>query len=96
MYFHTKENTISIYYSSIWMLIALYFSVILWVMVSKYFKRKSLLHTSGKEGLEVEMFTYPCGIALTNDLNLVVVSSDQNHSLRIYSRDQVLVLFVCY
>ena len=50
-------------------------------------KEGKLLHTLGKEGHEVGMFNYPKGIALTNNLKLVIVSENRKYSLQIFYSD---------
>ena len=43
------------------------------------------LHTVGQEGHEREMLERPNGIALTNDMSLVIVSNNNNFRLQIFS-----------
>ena len=43
------------------------------------------LHTVGQEGHERGMLYHPTGIALTKDLNLVIVSNNNNFGLQIFS-----------
>ena len=52
-------------------------------------KEGTLLRTLGEPGHEVGMFSSPCGIVLTNSLQLVVVSLNNNYGLQIFSCLQV-------
>ena len=42
-----------------------------------------LLHTLGEQGHEVGLFNFPCGIAITDKLKLLVVSENRNYRLQI-------------
>ena len=48
-------------------------------------KDGTYLHTIGQEGHERGMLYHPYGIALTKDLNLVIVSYNNNFGLQIFS-----------
>ena len=53
--------------------------------VKIFSKDGTYLHTVGQEGQERGMFFQPRGIALTKDLNLVIVSNNNNFRLQIFS-----------
>ena len=53
--------------------------------VKIFSKDGTYLHTVGQEGLERGMLDHPTEIALTKDLNLVVVSNNKNFGLQIFS-----------
>ena len=53
--------------------------------VKIFSKDGTYLHTVGQEGHERGMLFHPRGIALTKDLNLVIVSDNTNFSLQIFS-----------
>ena len=53
--------------------------------VKTFSKHGTYLHTIGQEGHERGMFYHPMGIALTKDLNLVIVSDNYNFGLQILS-----------
>ena len=48
-------------------------------------KEGNLLTTIGEEGEQAEMFDFPTGLALTKELNLVVLSRNNNFCLQIFS-----------
>ena len=53
--------------------------------VKIFSKGGTYLHTVGQEGQERGMLYHPKGIALTRDLNLVIVSGNRNFGLQIFS-----------
>ena len=53
--------------------------------VKIFSKDGTYLHTVGQEGHEKGMLIHPTGIALTKDLNLVIVSDNNNFGLQIFS-----------
>ena len=53
--------------------------------VKIFSKDGTYLHTVGQEGHERGMLYHPKGIALTKDLNLVIVSNNENFGLQIFS-----------
>ena len=53
--------------------------------VKIFLKDGTYLHTVGQEGHERGMLYHPMGIALTKDLNLVIVSNNNNFGLQIFS-----------
>ena len=53
--------------------------------VKIFSKDGTYLHTVGQEGHERGMLYHPTGIALTKDLNLVIVSENNNFGLQIFS-----------
>ena len=53
--------------------------------VKIFSKDGTYLHTVGQEGHERGMLYHPTGIALTKDLNLVIVSDNNNFGLQIFS-----------
>ena len=53
--------------------------------VKIFSKDGTYLHTVGQEGHERGMLYHPTGIALTKDLNLVIVSENKNFGLQIFS-----------
>ena len=54
-------------------------------VVKIFSKEGTYLHTAGQEGHERGMLYQPRGIALTKDLNLVIVSHNDNFGLQIFS-----------
>ena len=48
-------------------------------------KEGNLIKTVGEEGHQVGMLHHPTGLALTNELNLVVVSNNDNFTFQIFS-----------
>ena len=54
-------------------------------VVKIFSKDGTYLHTVGQEGQERGMLYQPRGIALTKDLNLVIVSENENFHLQIFS-----------
>ena len=53
--------------------------------VKIFSKHGTYLHTIGQEGHERGMLYHPKGIALTKDLNLIIVSDNNNFFLQIFS-----------
>ena len=53
--------------------------------IKAFSKEGTLIHTIGGEGQEVGMFVCPTGLALNNELNLIVLSSNYNYRLQIFS-----------
>ena len=53
--------------------------------VKIFSKDGTYLHTVGQEGHEGGMLYHPSGIALTKDLNLVIVSCNRNIALQLFS-----------
>ena len=53
--------------------------------VKIFSKDGTYLHTVGQEGHERGMLYHPMGIALTKDMNLVIVSDNYNFGLQIFS-----------
>ena len=53
--------------------------------VKIFSKYGTYLHTVGQEGHERGMLYLPMGIALTKDLNLVIVSHNDDFGLQIFS-----------
>ena len=53
--------------------------------VKVFSKEGAHIHTIGREGEQAGEFQCPMGLALTNELNLVVVSLNTNYGLQIFS-----------
>ena len=53
--------------------------------IKAFTKEGTLIHSIGGRGHEVGTFVYPQGIALNNELNLVVISHNENYGLQIFS-----------
>ena len=53
--------------------------------VKIFSKDGTCLHTVGQEGQGRGMLVHPMGVALTKDLNLVIVSNNKNFCLQIFS-----------
>ena len=53
--------------------------------IKAFSKEGTLLHTIGGRGQEVGMFNYPRGLTLNNELNLIVLSYNDNYGLQILS-----------
>ena len=53
--------------------------------IRAFSKEGTLIHTIGGEGQEVGMFKYPRGLTLNNELNLIVLSCNDNYRLQIFS-----------
>ena len=53
--------------------------------IKAFSKEGTLIHTIGGRGREVGMFVLPTGLTLNNELNLIVLSSNANYGLQIFS-----------
>ena len=53
--------------------------------IKVFSKEGTHVHTIGREGQQAREFQCPSGLALTNSLNLVVVSNNTNYRLQIFS-----------
>ena len=53
--------------------------------IKAFSKEGTLIHTIGGGGHEVGMFNYPRGLTLNNELNLIVLSYNDNYGLQIFS-----------
>ena len=53
--------------------------------IKAFSKEGTLIHTIGGRGQEVGMFDHPTGLTLNNELNLIVLSWNDNYGLQIFS-----------
>ena len=53
--------------------------------IKAFSKEGTLIHTIGGGGHEVGMFVFPKGLTLNNELNLIVLSFNDNYGLQIFS-----------